>query len=172
MISIRITGYGSEYRVEATCEKCGQRGPYTFDLGSLSIKRLEEEPAVPGENAFAIDLPVTKKRVTFKILTGRDQEDINAQNAKMRAVLPDAPESGVTAFLEKSIVSVGDVTDRTKIGMFVKNMPARDARTLRNRIKKIEPGIDMTCDMTCTSCGEASRVDMPIGPSFLWPDAE
>jgi len=172
MISIRITGYGSEYRVEATCEKCGQRGPYTFDLGSLSIKRLEEEPTVPGENAFAIDLPVTKKRVTFKILTGRDQEDINAQNAKMRAVLPDAPESGVTAFLEKSIVSVGDVTDRTKIGMFVKNMPARDARTLRNRIKKIEPGIDMTCDMTCTSCGEASRVDMPIGPSFLWPDAE
>jgi hypothetical protein len=112
------------------------------------------------------------KRVTFKILTGRDQEDINAQNAKMRAVLPDAPESGVTAFLEKSIVSVGDVTDRTKIGMLVKNMPARDARTLRNRIKKIEPGIDMTCDMTCTSCGEASRVDMPIGPSFLWPDAE
>jgi hypothetical protein len=171
MVAIRITGYGSEYRVEASCEKCGHRGPQTFDLGGLSIKRLEVEPAIPNENRFTFDLPVTKKRVTFKILTGRDQEEIAAHAAKMRSVLPDSPDTAITSFIERSIVAVGDVTERTKISMFVKNMPAQDSRLLRKHVREIEPGIDLTCDMTCISCGEASRVEMPIGPTFLWPDA-
>jgi hypothetical protein len=85
--------------------------------------------------------------------------------------MPDAPDSTVTLFLEKSILSISDVTDRTKIGMFIKSMPAQDSRTLRKFIKDNEPNIDMTNDMTCASCGEASRVDMPVGATFLWPDA-
>jgi hypothetical protein len=87
------------------------------------------------------------------------------------ALMPDAPESNITLFLEKALLSVGDVTERTKISMFVKNMPAQDSRALRKFIRDNEPNIDMTNDMTCASCGEASKVDMPIGSSFLWPDS-
>ena len=171
MVAVRITGYGSDYRVEATCPSCGRTGPQTFDLGNLGIKRLSIEPIRARENVFSYDLPVTKKRVTFKFLTGHDQTDISAQTEKMRSLMPDAPDATVTLFLEKSILSIGDVTDRTKIGMFIKNMPAQDSRTLRKFIKDNEPNIDMTNDMTCASCGEASRVDMPVGATFLWPDA-
>jgi hypothetical protein len=171
MVAVRITGYGSDYRVEATCPSCGRTGPQTFDLGNLSIKRLSIEPIRARENVFSYDLPITKKRVTFKFLTGHDQADISAQTEKMRSLMPDAPDSTVTLFLEKSILSIGDVTDRTKIGMFIKSMPAQDSRTLRKFIKDNEPNIDMTNDMTCASCGEASRVDMPVGATFLWPDA-
>lgn len=172
MVAMRITGYGSAYRVEATCPSCGVSGPQTFDLGNLSIKRLEIEPARMGENAFRFELPVTRKNVVFRFLTGHDQEDISAQTAKMRSYMPDAPEPTVTLYLEKAIVSIGDITDRTKIGMFVKNMPAQDSRLLRKHIRESEPGIDMTNEMTCASCGEASRVEMPIGPTFLWPDSQ
>jgi len=171
MVAVRITGYGSDYRVEATCPSCGRTGPQTFDLGNLGIKRLSIEPIRARENVFSYDLPITKKRVTFKFLTGHDQADISAQTEKMRSLMPDAPDATVTLFLEKSILSIGDVTDRTKIGMFIKSMPAQDSRTLRKFIKDNEPNIDMTNDMTCASCGEASRVDMPVGATFLWPDA-
>jgi hypothetical protein len=114
---------------------------------------------------------MTKKRITFKFLTGHDQTDISTHSERMRALMPDAPEANITLFLEKSILSVGDVTDRTKISMFVKSMPAQDSRTLRKFIRENEPNIDMTNDMACASCGEASKVDMPIGSSFLWPDS-
>jgi hypothetical protein len=170
MVAMRITGYGSEYRVEATCPKCGKAGKQTFDLGNLGIKRLQIEPVRPRDNAFSFTLPVTKKQVVFKFLTGHDQQEITTQTERMRSIMPDAPEPGVTLFLERSIVSVGEITDKTKIGMFVKNMPAQDSRTLRNYIRESEPNIDMSNDMTCPTCGEASRVDMPIGSSFLWPD--
>lgn len=171
MVAMRITGYGSEYRVEATCPSCGKTGLQTFDLGNLGIRRLTIEPARPRENVFLFDLPVTKKRVTFKFLTGHDQSDISTHAERMRALMPDAPESNITLFLEKALLSVGDVTERTKISMFVKNMPAQDSRALRKFIRDNEPNIDMTNDMTCASCGEASKVDMPIGSSFLWPDS-
>ena len=171
MVAVRITGYGSEYRAEATCTHCGKTGLQSFDLGNLSIKRLEIDPVRPRENAFAFRLPVTKKEVIFKFLTGHDQSEITTQAERMRAVMPDAPESSVTLFLEKSIISVGDVSDRVKINMFVRNMPAQDSRSLRNFIRDSEPNIDLSNEMTCSSCGEASRVDMPIGATFLWPDA-
>ena len=96
---------------------------------------------------------------------------MNIQTERMRDITPDAPEPSVTLFLERSLLSVGDVTDRTKINMFVKNMPAQDSRVLRKFIKDSEPNIDMANDMTCPSCGEASRIEMPIGSTFLWPDA-
>lgn len=170
MVSMRITGYGSDYRVEATCPKCGKTARQTFDLGNLSIRRLTIDPVRPRENAFSFTLPATKKSVVFKFLTGHDQAEISTQSERMRAIMPDAPESGITMFLERSIVSIGDVTDRSKLSMFVKNMPAQDSRALRSFIRDNEPNIDMSNDMTCQSCGEASRVDMPIGSSFLWPD--
>lgn len=172
MVAMRITGYGSAYRVEATCPSCSVAGPQTFDLGNLSIKRLEIDPVRVGENAFQFELPITGKRVVFKFLTGHDQDEISIQMSKMRSYMPDAPEPTVTLYLEKAIISIGDVSDRTKISMFIKNMPAQDSRMLRKHIRESEPGIDMTNDMTCASCGEASRVDMPIGATFLWPDSQ
>ena len=171
MVAMRITGYGGEYRVEATCPSCSRTGPQTFDLGNLAIKRLAIDPIRPRENAFAYTLPVTKKNVVFKFLTGHDQAEISIQTDRMRAAMPDAPETGVTLFLEKSIISVGDVSERSKINTFVRNMPAQDSRVLRKFIRESEPNIDLSNDMTCGSCGEASRVDMPIGATFLWPDA-
>lgn len=171
MVALRITGYGSNYRVEATCPACSKSGPQTFDLGNLSIKRLEIEPCRARDNAFSFTLPVTKKTVIFKFLTGHDSADLAAQMERMRSITPDAPEPNITLFLEKSIISIGEVTDRVKISTFVRSMPAQDSRTLRKFIKDNEPNIDMTNEMTCTSCGEASRVDMPIGGSFLWPDS-
>ena len=171
MVAIRITGYGSEYRVEATCPKCGHNGPQTFDLGNLGIKRLEVEPVMPGENLFAFDLPVTKKRIHFKLLSGRDQDEISTQVSKMKTLMPDAADTSVTSYLDRAIVRVGDITDKTKISMFVRNMPAQDSRMLRKHIRNIEPGVDMSNDIECSSCGEASRVDMPLGSSFFWPDA-
>ena len=171
MVAMRITGYGSEYRVEATCPSCSKTGPQTFDLGNLEIKRLQIEPVRPRENAFSFTLPVTKKQVVFKFLTGHDQTEMAIIAERMRSITPDAPETSVTTFLDRSVIAVNDVAEKAKISTFIKNMPAHDSRTLRKFIKSNEPNIDMTNEMTCQSCGEASKVDMPIGSSFLWPDS-
>ena len=170
MIALRITGYGNEYPVEITCPACDHKEKYEFDLAELPIKFLETEPEVLGENIFGITLPVSKVNVRFKLLTGRDEEELNAlAEAKKKKIGGDL-DTIVTSRLQRSIVSVNGRSDVGAILNYIRNMPARDSSILRKYISEIEPGIEMKSDFTCSACGEQSEVNVPIGPTFFWPD--
>jgi hypothetical protein len=170
LVSVRITGYGSEYKAEVACPSCSTRQNATFDLADLEIKRLQAEPVTPGSNNFEFMLPVTKKRVVFKLLTGRDEEEITAIQERRRRAMPDiVVENVVTSRLENSIISIDGITDRNKLNSFIRSMPAYDSRSLRAYMNDIEPGIDMNGRLSCVKCGVESPVPLPLGASFFWP---
>jgi hypothetical protein len=171
MVALRITGYGSEYKVEVDCPACGERSKQSFDLTQLPIKRLDIDPISLGANLFEVELPLTKKKVRWKFLTGKEEREMSQtqERKKKQGMLND---NLVTTRLTHSIHSVGEVTDKTKIGFFIRNMPARDSLFLRKYIDKNEPGIDMKSWMDCPSCLESSEVRLPLGASFFWPDTE
>lgn len=169
MVSLRITGYGSEYTAELDCPACGDHAKHEFDLSQLPLKELEIEPTELGSNSFEYQLPVTKKVVRFKFLTGADEEEILVLQERKKKTGAQA-ESLVTTRLQYSILSVDGKTDRNLISSFIRNMPAKDSMSLRQYIDKHEPGIDMKQYISCDSCGEQSEVRMPLGASFFWPD--
>ena len=172
MTAIRITGYGSDYKVEVECPECGEKTSPTFSLSELPIKRLEIEPIEAGSNLFEFVLPVSKKRVVFKFLTGRDERDISVElERKKKQKIGGDVDSMITSRLLHSIVSVDGIADKGKIATFVRNMPARDSRSLRKFMDDNEPGVEMKSWMECESCAESSEVTLPIGASFFWPDA-
>lgn len=171
LVSIRITGYGSEYKATATCTSCAKPGSYSFDLSSVGIKRLGSNPISTGRNEFEFLLPVTKKRVIFKLLTINDEREIAQTQERMSKLFPDAKVEGtVTRQLENQIVSIDGKTDRSAISAFIKSMPAGDSRALRRYMVDIEPGLDMTMDFECKSCGSASKAVIPLGAAFFWPE--
>ena len=170
MVALRITGYGSEYSSEVDCPNCGSRSKQDFDLTSLPIKNIEIQPVEVGVNVFECALPVTKKNVRFKFLTGADEEEILiVQERKKKAGA--VSDNLVTTRLQYSIVAVDGKTDKSLINSFIRSMPARDSLTLRQFIDKNEPGIEMKSYMDCPSCSESSEVKMPLGASFFWPDS-
>ncbi len=172
MTAIRVTGYGADYEVEVSCPDCGENSKQSFSLAELPIKRLEIEPVEAGANRFNFVLPVSKKRVTFRFLTGKDEQNIaTTQERKKKQNMTGDVDSLVTNRLLYSIMSIDDVEDRSKIAMFVRNMPARDSRALRKFMDDSEPGIEMKAWMDCPSCMESSEVTLPIGVSFFWPDS-
>jgi len=172
MTAIRITGYGAEYEVEVTCPDCGESSKQSFNLTELPIKRLEIDPVDPGTNRFRFVLPVSKKNVVFRFLTGQDEQNIAVtMDRKKKSKIHGDVDSLVTNRLLYSVMSIDNVEDRSKIGMFVRNMPARDSRALRKFMDDSEPGIEMKAWMDCPSCMESSEVTLPIGVSFFWPDA-
>ena len=170
MVALRITGYGAEYNVEADCPACGVRSKQEFNLGEMPIKRLEIEPVAKGQNLFEFKLPMTKKTVNFRFLSGRDEEEITTtqERAKKQGALAD---NIVTTRLQYCIVSIDGKTDRSSINGFIRNMPARDSMALRKFIEANEPGIEMKSDFDCSSCNEVNEVRVPLGASFFWPDA-
>ena len=170
MIAVRITGYGTAYSSEVTCPSCTVQLKESFDLGELSIKRLNINPASPGANRFSFILPVTKKEVHFKFLTGIDEEELNLIAERKKKMMPDmVADSLVTSRLSRSIISVGGIEDQNKINQFVERMPAQDSRKLRAYIDQHEPGIDMNVWLNCGQCGESSEVGLPMGAEFFWP---
>jgi len=170
MVAIRATGYGAEYEASIECNECQATSPQVFNLAALPIVQLELTPKTPGENAFEFLLPYSKKRVVFKFMSGRDEEEIMAtqERQKKHGLQSD---NVVTTNLLHCIISIEGVTDRTKIAGFIKFMPARDSLALREYMKDHEPGIRMKQETTCPACGHSAEVAMPIGVSFLWPGA-
>jgi len=170
MVALRITGYGAEYKAEIDCPACGAKSEQSFNLSELKIKRLAVDPVAEGSNLFELELPISKKSVRVKFLTGEDEQEMMtiADRKKKSGIVSS---SAVTDRLSRSIVSVAGITDKTKIGMFVRNMPARDSLALRKFLDNQEPGIDMSVYMSCPSCNEESEVTMPLGASFFWPDS-
>ena len=170
MTALRITGYGTDYKVEVDCPACCERSKQDFNLAELPIKRLETQPVADGANLFEFTLPISKKKIRFKFLTGQDESDITIQTERAKKQ-GAAGENLITTRLKHSIVAIEGVADRTKIGMFIRNMPAKDSLMLRRFMDDNEPGIDMKSWMTCPHCLEHAEVRLPLGASFFWPDA-
>lgn len=171
MIALRITGYGASYNVEVSCPQCGERCKDDFNLGDLPIKRLELMPIIEGANLFEFQLPISKKRVQFRFLTGADEIEMAQEADRRKKKLGVETDNSVTLRLQTAIVEVEGIKDRNKITQFVKNMPAGDSRALRKFMDDFEPGVEMKSSLTCSSCGETSEVRLPLGASFFWPDA-
>ena len=171
MTALRITGYGADYSVEVTCPSCTESSSQEFNLSELPIKRLGEEPAEANSNLFNFELPFCKKAVIYKFMTGADEAYMQKmQNQKKKKQL--GADNLITDRYKHQIVSVAGITDKTKIGFFIRNMPAKDSRALRNHMDKTEPGIEMKSWMDCPHCLETSEVRLPLGASFFWPDAD
>ena len=172
MTAIRITGYGADYAVEVDCPECGEKSKQDFNLSELPIRRLNINPAEAGENAFEFELPVSKKKVVFKFLTGKDELNLQVeQQRRQKKKIGGDVDNIVTSRLLHSILSIEGIEDKNKISTFVRNMPARDSRLLRKFMDDNEPGIEMKSWMQCPHCFEDSEVTLPIGASFFWPDS-
>ena len=169
MVALRVTGYGTKYSVEVNCPACSERSKQDFNLGELPIKRLDIDPVADGSNLFEVELPMTKAKLRFKFLTGQDEADIMVASER-RKKQGQRADNLVTQRLRYAIASVNGITDRTKLDMFVRNLPARDSLFMRNYLDKHEPGIEMKAWMDCPACLEHSEVRLPLGGAFFWPD--
>lgn len=170
MVSIRILGYGSDYEGEVQCPKCEHKNNIHVDLNTLDVKELTAQPIAVGENRFEFVLPVTKKRVVFKFITGKEEEEIMAtMEVKKKKGLQN--DNVVSTQLFYSIVAVDNVTDRNKLAQFISMMPARDSIALRQYMDDIQPGIDMKFEFNCSNCQNYEVMPLPLGPTFFWPNA-
>jgi len=169
LIAIRITGYGPDYTVKVDCPDCKEEFEKDFTLNKLKIKPLGAQPLQSNLNLFSFMLPMCKKEVQFKLLTGADEAEITKINERKKK-LGSQIDNSVTLRLMQAIVSIDGETDKQKLSYIINNLRAGDARALRKYIADISPSVDMKQWTKCTKCGEEVEVDIPLGLSFFWPD--
>jgi len=160
MVASRILGYGSEYTFDYNGET------HTIDLSSIENKPLDETLFSNRTNDFTFTLPHSKNVVTFKLLTHKDEIDVNRELEGLKKINKDnSPE--ISTRLKYIITSVNGERDKKDIRNFVDNyLLAKDSKALRNYIKEIQPDVDLTFFPD----GSSDRVNIPIGVSFFWPE--
>ena len=170
LLATRILGYGSDYQVDITDPFTGENQRTSIDLAKIQTKEIDES-LLNRENKYEFELPLSKKKVVFKILTHKDEQDITAEVAALQRLQKGSDVTNdVTTRLKYMIVEVDGNSDRGYINKFVVNgLLARDSRALRNHVREISPDMDMRFDFTSELTGESEALDIPFGVGFFYP---
>ena len=160
LVAARILGYGKEYKFEWGGDE------YDIDLTTIENKPIDESKFKQGINEFDFILPSTGIPISFKLLTGNDEKKINAELEGLKKINKNfSPE--LSTRLKYMITSINGNRDSKDIRHFIDNqLLARDSRALREYIKEVQPDVDLTFFPD----GSETKVSIPIGLSFFWPD--
>ena len=159
LVAARILGYGKNYSFTYKGEE------QTVDLSILENKVFDESLITKGINEFNFTIPSSGINITFKILNGEDELNVNREIEGLKKINKDS-SAEFTTRLKYIITSVDGNTDKKIIRSFIDNqLLAMDSRELRSYIKKIQPDIDMAFS---TEGGEEATI--PVGITFFWPE--
>ena len=164
MVAARILAYGSEYQCEVINPNTGEKTTQIFNLADCPFKKIPDD--ISG-NEFKTELPISKKVVTFKLLTGKDEKNIEKELDRLKKIGNQVtPE--LTTRLRHTITSIDGNNSSEVINNFVQNMLARDSMSLRQEIKKVSPDIELEQEIEIE--GETVKVNIPMTVNFFWPN--
>ena len=162
LIASRILAYGKEYNLEYDGQKI------EVDLTSLEDQKLDESIVTAGVNEFEFELPATKRKLTFKLLTSGDEKEIDKE-VKGYEKVGDGIGYDLTTRLKHQIISIDGDTKRASINSFVENeFLSRDSMAFRTHVNEIMPDVDMTSTYTDVD-GNEKEFTVPMTVTFLWP---
>ena len=163
LIASRILAYGKEYEVEIDGRKI------EVDLTTLKDIPLDESIVTNGVNEFEFELPATKRKLTFKLLTSGDEKEIDGEVKGYEKIHGIGYE--LTTRLKHQIISIDGDTKRASINSFVDNeFLSRDSIAFRTHVASIMPDVDMTSSYTDEE-GNEKEFTVPMTVTFLWPNA-
>tara|TARA_R110000796_G_scaffold151806_3_gene268326 strand:- start:86 stop:835 length:750 start_codon:yes stop_codon:yes gene_type:complete len=162
MVAARILAYGPEYVCQAVNPTTGELSEHTFNLADCPFKEIDESVT---ENLFECELPISKTKIKFSILTGKEESLIEKDLQASKKIGGVSPE--LTTRLRYLIKEVDGDNSQSIINQISVNMLARDSIFLREQLNKVSP--DILLEQEVEIEGESVKVDIPMTVNFFWP---
>ena len=176
VVAARISGYGSDYSATITCSSCRKTIEEDINLdeslvmmGAVkdTIEDVEQVSMSP-DGLPQIKLPKCGHTIEMRFMTSKDEADL--EKIQESAKKHNLGDSIYTNLLKRMIHSVNGSTDASIIHQFVEFMPAMDSKFIRGTYKILNPTAQLQHNYDCTHCGHDGTVEVPINPTFFWPD--
>jgi len=162
LIASRILAYGKEYEVRVNNQDV------TVDLTTLPDRKLDESLISNNSNEFEFELPATKRKLTFKMLTSDDEKNIEAEIEGYKKI-GDGIGYETTTRLKHQILSIDGDSKKSAVNNFVDNeFLSRDSIAFREYALSITPDVDMVSTYIDED-GKEKEFTVPMTVSFLWP---
>ena len=163
MVAARILAYGPEYSCQVMHPQTNELIEHTFNLADCPFQKLDDSVT---ENKFEFELPASKTKITFKVLNGEEEKNIEKEIESTKKLGTDvSPE--LTTRLRHSITSVNGDTETSTINNFSNNILARDSLSLRRKMASVVPDIKLKQEISVG--GDVVEVDIPLTTEFFWP---
>jgi rRNA maturation protein Nop10 len=171
LIESRKNAYGELYDVKIKCPECGEESLIAVDLNVVKPKEFSFDKYTKGENKFSFVLPNSKKNIIWGLLTHKDENDIDQELKALSKLGTNFSSPEVTTRLKYTIKAIDGETDRGKIKNYIDTqLSAKDSLAFRKHVRENVPDLDMTFDFNCPKCGHQTKMNIPLGATFFWPN--
>ena len=166
ILFLRTSSYGADYTVQVTDPRTGIPFKETINLLKLKYKEINQFPDDFGH--FVVDLPMRKKRVTFRLLSSGEENLLYKKAEALKEAYGLEFSEYNTLKLKAHVVAIDEKTDRSYIDKFIDAMPALDATTIRRKIIEVAPDVDMAYEFM-TKDGYKFLANLTVGIDFFFP---
>ena len=167
VIFLRVSAFGEKYMQPVIDPISKKVVEAEIDLSKLEQKKLLVKPDESG--FFDFKLPNSGKSIKFRLLTSKDEEEIDVLDQQLMERNKNEISNKTTLRLERSIMDIDGEKDKIKISNLLKALPIMDIRKLNKYMTEIEPGINFNTTAR-TQGGESVNTFLRINKNLFWPD--
>jgi len=167
IIFLRVSAFGEKYIQPVIDPKTKKLVEGEIDLSKLENKKLTIKPDENGY--FDFTLPKSEKRVKFRLLTGKDEEEVDVIDNELMERHNNDISTKTTIRLERSIMEVDGEVDKMRISNILRALPIMDIRKLNRYMTEIEPGLDYKTTARIHG-GDSVTTFLRINKNLFWPD--
>lgn len=171
-VAVRRLAYGDQYGpLKIKCPNCQEECEHVVDLSLIEPRSFDFDKYPKGVNSFNFELPYSKKLISYKILTQKEDDMVDVEIKNMSRVNKER-SSEVTTRLKYVLTSVDGDDDKVAIRKFIETeLVSKDTLALRTHIRSNIPDLDMSFDFACPQCDHSGRQDIPMTIQFFWPSS-
>jgi hypothetical protein len=163
LLFLRNTSFGTDYILTVKDPKTKESFETKVSLESMNFKKVEHKPNEEGY--FEVTLPKSGYSAKIRPLT-------YAETIELEGLVDKYPKERnaplVTWRLNKHIIELNGVTDRSRIATMVDNLLINDSKFIRSFLKNNTPSLDFQKEVKAP-LGELVTVDVTFGVEFFRP---
>lgn len=166
LIYLRGISYSPSYDVEVKCPECEKKFATTIDLNTLYVESCPDEYGPVLQDV----LPTSKLPFTYRLSTGRDEQEITEYRDRRIKMFGDAAaDDTLTHRTAMLLDNIDGITHKQELQVLLKNLPISDVSYIRNCINEPPFGVDTNVEIVCPSCLQDFTVDLPLEANFFFP---
>jgi hypothetical protein len=166
LIYLRGISYSPNYDVEVKCPECEKKFGTTIDLNTLYVEPCPENYGPTLQDV----LPTTKLPFSYRLSTGRDEQEITDYRDRRIKAFGDASADDTLIYRTSMLLdNIDGLTNKGELQILLKNLPISDVSYIRNCINEPPFGVDTNVEIVCPSCLQDFEVDLPLEANFFFP---
>lgn len=156
LVAIRIETLGPDFSFRCKCPDCGHQFMKAVNLESLAVQELAHGPG-----PFALTLPKSGKKITWRLLAGADEQRMAQEFAE------EVEEQGASLSLAMRTTAIeGEPMVALK---FFEKLAGADAEAMWADINEKDCGVVTSVEIECPKCESVNDINLPLDPTFLLP---